>query len=702
MKKIFYFLIFNPILFFAQTSDFIHVDQFGYKTNHSKVAVISNPQTGFNASQSFTPSNTLEVRNASTNAVVFSGSPILWNSGATHSQSGDKGWWFDFSSVTQNGDFYIYDIANNESSAIFSINDNVYNDLLITATKVFYYNRCGIAKTTPYTLNGYTDAMSFSQDTQARDVHQQNNASTAKDMSGGWFDAGDYNKYVTFAEAPVHNLLWAYSDNPTVFGDNWNIPESGNNIPDIIDEIKWELDWLLKMINTDGSVHIKIGARNHNENSSSPPSVNTDIRYYEQTCTSSAIATASMLAHAAKVFSQFSSLNSYTQTLQNKAIQTWASVLPSLENNTLQENCDDLSVVSGDADVNATDQKKMALTAAIYLFDLTNDNQYQQYIIDHINDSDVISNSQWSNYNLIHVDALLYYTTLPNADTALKNTILNSANTDVANNFNNYFEFNDLDLYRAYANDWTYHWGSNIQKSNFGVLNFILDKYQINVSANSSHILRAKEHLHYFHGVNPLGLVYLSNMNDIGAEKSANQIYHTWFADGSSLWDDVQNSTYGPAPGYVTGGSNSNYNANTSLSPPFNQPMQKSYLDFNTSSPDNSWEITEPSVTNQAAYVRLLSQIISLDQIALSLNDIDSEKLFYSLAPNPTTDFLKVTSNQTENISISIYNLHGQLVKRSFDTTTNENINISALANGMYLIKVKNDYQTTTLKFLKN
>jgi hypothetical protein len=50
-------------------------------------------------------------------------------------------------------------------------------------------------------------------------------------MRGGWFDAGDTNKYVTFAEDPVHQLLHAYSQNPDVWTDNFNIPESGNAFP---------------------------------------------------------------------------------------------------------------------------------------------------------------------------------------------------------------------------------------------------------------------------------------------------------------------------------------------------------------------------------------------------------------------------------------------------------------------------------------
>lgn len=699
LKKLLLLLLLNPLYLIAQAIDFIHVDQFGYKLNHSKVAVISNPKVGFNASQNYTPSASLQVRDATSNLVIFTGSPTIWNDGVTHNQSGDQGWWFDFSSINQTGDYYIYDVSNDERSATFTINNNVYNEVLKASTKMFYYNRCGIAKTTPYVWNGYTDATSFTQDNAARDVYQQLNAATAKDMSGGWYDAGDYNKYVTFAERPVHNLLWAYRDNPSIFDDNFNIPESGNGIPDILDEIKWETDWLLKMVNADGTVHIKIGSRDYIDNEGTPPSVNTDLRYYAPVCTSAAIAASGMLAHAAKVFSQFSSLNSYAQTLQAKAELAWASVLPNLVNNTLQENCDDGSVKSGDADQTAIDQKRMSLTAAIHLFDLTGDNQYHQYIKDYINDSDVINNNQWSNYNLIHVDALLHYTTLANADASLKTSIINSATTDANNNWNNYFEFNESDLYRAPANDWTYHWGSNNEKASFGILNLVYDKYGINSSASNSYKLRAKGHLHYFHGVNPISIVYLSNMSSYGAEKSANQIYHTWFADGS-VWDDASTSTYGPAPGFVPGGPNSGYSGNPTLSPPNNQPLQKSYLDFNSIA-DASWEITEPGIYYQAAYVRLLSQVMNIGQVTLGVDDFITDNKTYMLVPNPSNNEVRIASSQTENIAVSVYNALGQMVKSPFVTTTNNNLNLSSLSEGIYFLKVKNDSQTRSLKFLK-
>jgi len=135
-------------------------------------------------------------------------------------------------------------------------------------------------------------------------------------------------------------------------------------------------------------------------------------------------------------------------------------------------------------------------------------------------------------------------------------------------------------------------------------------------------------YVHYLHGTNPLGLVYLSNMGVAGAERSVNEFYHTWFGDGSAKWDRVGVSTYGPPPGYLTGGPNPSYgwdrccpdNCGTpdnnakchteSISPPKDQPPQKSYKDFNTSWPLDSWSVTEPSNGYQVAYIQLLSKFV--------------------------------------------------------------------------------------------
>ena len=111
-------------------------------------------------------------------------------------------------------------------------------------------------------------------------------------------------------------------------------------------------------------------------------------------------------------------------------------------------------------------------------------------------------------------------------------------------------------------------------------------------------------------------------MGEYGAENSVDQFYHTWFADGSVVWDSVKDSVYGPPPGFLVGGPNPSYDwdarcpdvssqcGNTRPSPPYDQPPQKSYTDFNTSWPLNSWEVTENSNGYQTAYIRLLARYV--------------------------------------------------------------------------------------------
>ena len=240
----------------------IAVDQFGYMPDMTKVAVISDPQQGFNAGESYTPGSTLEVRTWDSNTVVYSGSPVAWSNGVTHAQSGDRVWWFDFSGVTRWGEYYIYDAANDARSARFRIAHDVYEDVLKQAARMYYYQRRGAAKTVPYADARWTDGTNFMgplQDSHCRLITNPTLA-TEKDLRGGWFDAGDYNKYVTWTDSLFSDLFFAYRQNPLIWPDDWNIPESGNGIPDLLDEVKWELDWLLRMQNSNGSVLTKMGA----------------------------------------------------------------------------------------------------------------------------------------------------------------------------------------------------------------------------------------------------------------------------------------------------------------------------------------------------------------------------------------------------------------------------------------------------------
>lgn len=592
-------------------SAFIHVDQFGYRPGAEKVAVLSDPQIGQNAGLSFAPGGTLEVRDATNNTVVWSGAPTVWNGGATQTSSGDRGWWLDFSDLTAPGNYYLIDPASGERTGAFTIANNVYDSVMKDAGRMFYYNRCNAPKAAPYAEANWTDGMNFmntGQDGEASYVNDRNNASIRRDLSGGWFDAGDYNKYVTFAQSAVHSLLWAYVESSPVFTDDWDIPESGNGIPDLLDEVKWEMDWLRKMVNADGSVINKMGAIDYGTNDLSPPSVNTGPRYYGPTCTSASIAASAMLAHSAVVFSEVPAWSTYVQEITAEAELTFAFWVATDNAGALETNCDDGTIKSGDADVGEQEQREAALTAAVHLYELTGDETYNDYVRDNLNDAEYINGGWWGPYKNPLTSALVHYTSLANAHASTVSAIKASMTPHVRDDWNGFYGFNNDGLYRAFMPESSYHWGSNNIVSYYGNLNRMMAKANIVNGVADDFNRKANGMVHYLHGVNPLGTVYLSAMEGRGAERSIHEIYHGWFWEGTD-WDNSVTSPYGPAPGYVAGGPNKDYTMN--IAPPAGEPAMKSYLDWNAGYPENSWEITEPAIYYQASYLRNLAALMA-------------------------------------------------------------------------------------------
>ena len=533
----------------------ILVDQFGYRPHDPKVAVIRIPHVGYDSAQKFVPGNTYQVRRAGDGEVVFSGALKLWNQGAIEQSSGDSGSWFDFSSVVTPGAYFIFDKANDVRSPIFQVDQNVYKNILKAALRMYFYQRSGFAKQRPYADECWVDSPAYlgpNQDTEAHDVTDRNNTSKIRNLAGGWFDAGDTNKYVTFAAPAVHQLLTAYQENPSVFTDDFNIPESGNGIPDVLDEVRWETDWLKRMQYPDGSAALKVGEIV--DSLAAPPSSDKNARFYVPSCTSATIAVAGMFAHASYVFGAIPALSSESATLRARAKAAWRNYRSI---GIKQTACDTGVVRAGRADWNEQDQNAEAVVAAVYLDAITDESEYSDYVAAHYKELRPYRDIGWSRYNSEQGEALLFYASLPSIDSKMRNTILADKLSD-ARAENHFYGFtpND-DLYRAYIHDPQYHWGSNQPRANYGNSNLDVPTFKLPVTDPESYGTRALEILHYFHGVNPLGMVYLSNMYRYGATRSANEIYHTWFAH-DTRWSDAQNSSCGPAPGYVPGGPNMN------------------------------------------------------------------------------------------------------------------------------------------------
>ncbi|MEL7222682.1 MAG: glycoside hydrolase family 9 protein, partial [Bacteroidota bacterium] len=587
--------------------------------------------------------------------------------------------------LTAAGSYFVFDPANQERSAVFEINENPYLDVLKIAGRMFFYNRCNAPKAAPYAEANWTDGNNFLnplQDANCRFIYDTENSSLEKDLSGGWFDAGDYNKYVTFAEGTIHDLLYAYEENPAAFGDDWNIPESGNGIPDLLDEIKWELDWLLKMNNDDGSVQIKMGSRNYSENTASPPSANTDRRYYGPTCTSASAACANMFAHAAIVLDGLEGIEGYSFTLREHAERAFEYTATRLAAGTLEFDCDDGSIVAGDADRDQEGQLGSMVAAAVYLYELTGDEAYHQFFQQYYNNVPPMSFNFWGADAVLMSDALIRYTNLNNGVSSIQNAIINSARNNVNQNSNGFWGWQENSLYRSFGAAWTYFWGSNRPMASYATINAQMADNGI---GNDLPSLRRKatEHLHYFHGVNPLGLVMLSNMYDKGGDRCVNEIYHTWFFDGTE-YDNALTSAKGPAPGFVTGGPNASFSV-SALSPPANQPKQKSYLDFNTSWPDNSWEISEPAIYYQAAYIRMLAYSVPSSAPLTNVSTVASPIEKVAVFPNPAADYISLDLPEGA-YQLSVMDEQGRVLQKQL-YTSQTNLSVRALPAGIYFVE---------------
>jgi len=701
----------HNIIFGQAVSKYIVVDQFGYTTSAKKVAVIRDPQTGYDAAESFTPSNNYTLVDANSLNTVFNGTLTAWNNGAIDSTSGDKAWWFDFSSVTTPGSYYVLDVDNNVRSFQFAISDTVYKNILKAAMRMYFYQRAGFAKEAKYAGIGWADGASHLgplQDKNCRAYNAKTDIKTEKDLHGAWYDAGDLNRYTPWTADYVITLLKTYNENPSVFSDDYNIPESGNEIPDIIDEIKWGMDWLLRMNQANGSSLSALGCSH-----ASPPSSATGQSIYGMANTISTFRSASAFALGATTYRKLdpSKFGIYADTLQARAIKAWkwGMANPSVKFN----NGGSTGIGAGNQETDSLGRFTAKMGAALYLYELTADTSYLNVFEKYYKSFPLF---QWyyfvSQYFDEGQDLQFYYLSLPKINTK----VVTDIRTYLKTAYNKPGDYvgklkNQADPYRAYILE--YNWGSNQYKSNYGLSFWRLQKYDIEKTNKDFYINSAEEYLHYIHGVNPLQLVYLTNMSSYGAEKSANEMYHTWFCDGSAKWDRVGKSTYGPAPGYVPGGANVFYDWSSccpsgcgsssnnalcfaeSVSPPKGQPRQKSYKDFNTNWPLNSWEISEPSCGYQTAYIRLLSKFTKLTEVITSesTQELSVNSLF--VFPNPVQKggIVEVNFNKKHPSKIELMDLEGRilLTKSVEPNQTFAKVSLENIKPGLYFLLTDTD-----------
>ena len=238
-----------------------YINQLGYLPHSKKTAVVAVA-----ASENETPSLGITNIQVCTADGICVTEKTLIPKGFDET-SGDYVWQADFSEVTQPGTYVIK--AGTTNSYPFHIGTELYSDLNVLLCKMLYFQRCGMELEEKYAGKFARPACHLAP-TVLWDEFLKNKAGELAaesmqkfDIRGGWHDAGDFGRYSTAAACALAHILYAYCFFPESFLQELNIPESGNGIPDILNECRYELDWLLQMQTEDGGVYHKHTTEHH-------------------------------------------------------------------------------------------------------------------------------------------------------------------------------------------------------------------------------------------------------------------------------------------------------------------------------------------------------------------------------------------------------------------------------------------------------
>jgi len=295
----------------------IRLNQLGYLPNAVKVAAVIN-----------TESDSFQVMTSNLSATVFEGEllPAVY-----YSSSGEYVSLANFTLLTEPGE-YVLIVNDLGKSFPFEISSNVFTGLSKASLKAYYFNRASTPVLSEY--GGVYAREAGHPDTavivlpSAASVNRP--AGTVISTPGGWYDAGDYNKYIVSSGISVFTLLSAYETYPDYYDTlNLNIPESSNTIPDILDEAFWNIKWMMTMQDTDGGVYNKTTEANFS--GFLMPSDVTSTRYVTAKSTAATLDFAAIMAMTARIYKKYDPELADTALAQAVRAWQWAQDNPDVE-----------------------------------------------------------------------------------------------------------------------------------------------------------------------------------------------------------------------------------------------------------------------------------------------------------------------------------------------------------------------------------
>jgi len=548
----------------------IKVNQVGYQLNHEKYALVSCFPGSFN----FSENTEFNVLNAN-GQVKFSGR-LKTVSRNADKISGEVVYKADFSPLNETGTYFIrITDPQTEDSFRFTIGNNVYEKLFTDTMKYFYIQRQGIDIEQRY-AGIFARKNLHPNDVRVKKFSQRNDPNAPLfDVSRGWYDAGDFGKYFPPAAATVTDLLFAYELFPQLFRDNQlNIPESGNGAPDILDEIKWELDMMLKL--EDGTTGSFYEVANYDG----------DTIYIIDTDgvtgrgnTKSTVATAwaaGVFAHAYLIYKDIPLYRNFASQCLAAANRAW---------NYLERNPNEHTWVHGAGRsyyYDASDSAKIKFLAAAALYRATGENKFNKYVTDNYRSFNY--QREFDAYHVATIGDLgtgfIHYAMASNPDAAVMRFF--------AERFRNFESLihrtYDSSAWPAAIVDWAYFWGSSKPIVRIPFELYICNKLLNRDTSKSIELLR--ESVHYILGINPLSYSFISGYG----ENCVKNIFSGIFS--YDRIDDIPS-------GFMAGGANqyesgfmSNY-------------IAKCYVDS-----DREWTTNEHAIYWNAAMVLCLASVI--------------------------------------------------------------------------------------------
>ena len=507
--KILFTLFVTIFLSFSLFAQDARINQVGYQADQQKLTYFIQSADSF-----YVVDNT-------TNQIKFRGK--IEDSGFKDEAVGIDISYGDFSSFTEPG---AYEIKSNDGqiSYPFEISANPFMDVYKKTLKGFYFQRCGTAllaaNAGPYAHPAcHLNDASFEASTGLTGFREE---------TGGWHDAGDFGKYVVNAGITVGTLLMGYEMFPDNFKlDDLNIPESGNSIPDLLDEVKYELDWLLKMQDsTDGGVYFKVTPKNFS--GFIMPNNDNSTRYIYQKSSTATGDFAAVMAMAGRIYSAFDT--AFASKCLDAAKLAWIYLQANPNIVPVGGFHNPSGTNTGEyGDGNDSDER---LWAASELFITTGDSIFGSYFSSHYQSFNLNSTMGWAYVApLAQLDYLV--SNQPKADSTIKSKL----KTGLINYCTSLYNVSKKSGFNVSMSTGDYYWGSNSVALNRAVI-FIIG-YQLSDDINFYNT--ALDQFNYILGCNGKGMSYVTG---IGSDYPMHPHHRPSASDG----------VVEPVPGLVVGG----------------------------------------------------------------------------------------------------------------------------------------------------